>query len=75
MKMKAKATLKEEIKEELTYFPINKTGDYELVSEKILKLIEKRIDSRIKFINDNNTSDLGKYSVMELELLKKEMLK
>jgi hypothetical protein len=49
------STLKEEIKEELTYFPINKTGDYELVSEKILKAIEKRLDSRIKelhFLDD-----------------------
>jgi hypothetical protein len=51
---------------------------YPVAEEKtdvILSMIEKRIDSRIKFINDNNTSDLGKYSVMELELLKKEMLK
>lgn len=43
-------SLREEIEEQLIYFPINQTGDYESISNNIIKLIEKRIDSTIEDI-------------------------
>jgi hypothetical protein len=63
------SSLRQEIKEELTYFPINKTGDYEHVSDKIIKLIEKRIDEMWNRTNYAIDGD-GFYQDIKKEILK-----
>lgn len=64
-------TLRQEIEEELTYLPINKTGDYECISNNIIKLIEKRIDSI--YIKHPNLAGIAHNEC--LDQIKREMLK
>lgn len=75
IEMSLREEIKNRVKEEHMWnnemlTPDDKEKLSDEASKDIIKMFEERIDKRIEFINKNNTSDMGKYSVMELERLK-----